>query len=127
MLYLPFHCSFRMTDIWRGMLAQRLAWENGWSVAFTHATVRQERNPHDLMDDFTAELPGYLHNERLRGELEDLPLSGRRENLLSDLERAYEVLIRLELVGAAERPLLSAWRADMEAVLSDGTPAAQSR
>jgi len=30
LLYLPSFCSFRMTDIWRSFVAQRIAWENGW-------------------------------------------------------------------------------------------------
>jgi hypothetical protein len=34
LLYLPAHCSFRMTDIWRSFVAQRVAWANGWSILF---------------------------------------------------------------------------------------------
>ena len=30
LLYLPATCSFRMTDIWRSFVAQRIAWVNGW-------------------------------------------------------------------------------------------------
>jgi hypothetical protein len=43
-LYLPSYCSFRMTDIWRSFVAQRIAWENGWGILFGEATMRQERN-----------------------------------------------------------------------------------
>ena len=60
LMYLPAYCSFRMTDIWRSFVAQRIAWENGWSVLFREATVRQRRNPHDLMRDFRDEVPGYV-------------------------------------------------------------------
>ena len=31
LLYLPLHCSFRMTDIWRSFVAQRIAWGQ-WMV-----------------------------------------------------------------------------------------------
>ncbi|MEP6955655.1 MAG: STELLO glycosyltransferase family protein, partial [Chthoniobacterales bacterium] len=62
---LPAHCSFRMTDIWRSFVAQRIAWENGWSVLFHEATVRQDRNAHDLMRDFQDEVSGYLHNRAI--------------------------------------------------------------
>src|SRR5262249_42174164 len=34
LLYLPAFCSFRMTDIWRSFVAQRIAWENQWRVLF---------------------------------------------------------------------------------------------
>ena len=42
LLYLPAYCSFRMTDIWRSFIAQRIAWECGWSVLFT--SLRSIRN-----------------------------------------------------------------------------------
>ena len=41
LLYLPSHCSFRVTDIWRSFVAQRIAWENGWAVLFDAPSVRQ--------------------------------------------------------------------------------------
>jgi hypothetical protein len=49
LMYLPEHCPFRMTDIWRSLVAQRIAWENGWNVLFHEPTVRQQRNEHDLL------------------------------------------------------------------------------
>jgi hypothetical protein len=39
LLYLPSYCSFRMTDIWRSFVAQRIAWENGWAVLFKSPDV----------------------------------------------------------------------------------------
>ena len=45
LMYLPAYCSFRMTDIWRSFVAQRIAWVNGWSVLFHEATVRQRAKP----------------------------------------------------------------------------------
>ena len=43
LLYLPAYCSFRMTDIWRSFVAQRIAWAQGWSILFHGPTVRQHR------------------------------------------------------------------------------------
>jgi hypothetical protein len=34
LLYLPSHCSFRMTDIWRSFVAQRCLWELGQGLVF---------------------------------------------------------------------------------------------
>lgn len=116
LLYLPYHCSFRMTDIWRSFVAQRLAWECGWNLLFHGPTVRQDRNEHDLMRDFAEEVPGYLHNERIRRTLEDLALASGPAALPDNLERAYEALIALEVVGAEERGLVAAWRHDLDAV-----------
>ena len=73
-MYLPAYCSFRMTDIWRSFVAQRIAWENGWNVLFREATVRQRRNPHDLMRDFRDEVPGYVANREICAALQALEL-----------------------------------------------------
>ena len=116
LLYLPFHCSFRMTDIWRSFVAQRLAWECGWNVLFHGSTVFQERNAHDLMWDFAEEVPGYLHNDRIRKTLEDLALDSGVGALSGNLHRAYRALIDLNVVGPEEGALLDAWRADLEAI-----------
>jgi hypothetical protein len=113
MVYMPSLCSIRMTDIWRGFIAQRIAWENGWSVLFHEASVWQERNEHDLMRDFRDELPGYLNNRRIIEELERLTLRpGVKENG-ENLLRCYEALIRMELVGAGELKLIEAWNQDL--------------
>lgn len=116
LLYLPAYCSFRMTDIWRSFVAQRIAWENGWHLLFHKATVWQERNEHNLMRDFADEVPGYLHNEKIRGTLEDLPLSGGVDNISANLRRCYEALVRIEVIGEAELPLLDAWLSDLDSL-----------
>ena len=120
LLYLPTHCSFRMTDIWRSFVAQRIAWENGWSVLCHGPTVWQERNEHNLMRDFADEVPGYLHNERIAHILEELPIEGGADAMTESLRRCYEALVRCEVIGAAELPLLDAWIADLDE-LNSGT------
>ena len=112
LLYLPFHCSFRMTDIWRSFVAQRIGWENGWRLMFHGSTVFQERNEHDLMRDFAEEVPGYLNNEKIRRTLEDLALKGGEANLGDDLMTCYRALIAMEVVGKEEEALLAAWNED---------------
>ena len=88
-------------------------WEMGWRLQFHSSTVFQERNEHDLMRDFADEVPGYLHNERIRRTLEDLALASGLHALAENLVKAYEALVRLEVVGAAELPLLHAWLDDL--------------
>lgn len=113
LLYLPYHCSFRMTDIWRSFIAQRLAWTAGWNLAFHNATVFQERNEHDLMRDFADEVPGYLHNDRIRKTLEDADFGNGSPALLDNLLKAYDAMISLGVIGADERPLIEAWVDDL--------------
>jgi hypothetical protein len=116
LLYLPYHCSFRMTDIWRSFVAQRLMWENDWRLMFHGSTVYQERNEHDLMRDFAEEVPGYLNNERIRKTLEDLPLNAGVAALPDNLRRSYKALIDLGVVGAEEASLLDAYLADIDTI-----------
>jgi hypothetical protein len=113
LLYLPSYCNFRMTDIWRSFVAQRIAWENGWRISFHAATVYQERNPHDLMDDFAQEVPGYLHNRAIGDKLMALPIKSGKECIKENMLMAYEELVRAKILELAEFSLLNAWFRDI--------------
>ena len=117
LMYLPTFCSFRMTDIWRGFIAQRIAWECDWSVSFHAPTVWQERNEHNLMKDFQDEVSGYLHNSRIAGLLAGLKLAKGADNIPANLLVCYEALICAEIFKSSELLLVSAWLKDLEAVL----------
>jgi hypothetical protein len=109
LLYLPACCSFRMTDIWRSFVAQRIAWTNGWSVLFHGTTVEQERNEHRLLADFRDEIPGYLNVARIRECLEAAPLRDGAQHITDNLLVCYEQMVRLGVVGEDELTLLNAW------------------
>lgn len=115
LLYLPAFCSFRMTDIWRSFVAQRIAWANGWAVMYHSATVYQERNQHNLMRDFSDEVPGYLMNDEMRQKLSNLNLKAGQDAMSDNLKACYDVLINMNAIGEEEWPLLSAWIADIDA------------
>ena len=112
LLYLPAHCSFRMTDIWRSFVAQRILHEFGHGILFHKPTVWQERNEHDLHRDFIDEVPGYANNNRMREELVGLSLKSG-DSIQSMMESCYSILIRHGWVGAEEENLLQAWFADL--------------
>ncbi len=118
LLYLPAYCSFRMTDIWRSFVAQRIGWENNWSLLFTPSSVFQERNEHDLMKDFKDEVSGYLHNETIAKSLANLNLSPGVDNIPDNMLRCYKQLIELDLIDADELQLLQAWIGDLAAIPS---------
>ena len=111
LLYLPAYCSFRMTDIWRSFVAQRIAAVNGWPILFHKATVWQERNEHNLMRDFEDEVPGYLNNAKIRNMLEALPLIPGVDAISNNLRQCYQCLVSAGLIGEEEMPLLDAWLA----------------
>lgn len=116
LLYLPSWCTFRMTDIWRSFVAQRIAWENDWVVLFHSATVRQERNAHQLLRDFEDEVPGYLHNRRIAECLEQLTLKAGLGRIPENMRICYEALVRGGWVEDRELEVLDAWLADVRIV-----------
>ena len=116
LLYLPAFCSFRMTDIWRSFIAQRILWENDWGLLFHEPTMNQERNIHNLMKDFEDEIPGYLQNKKLCDVLENLNLSAGPEYLLDNLQTCYESLADHKIMTVEEVELLNYWINDLNAL-----------
>lgn len=116
LMYLPAFCSFRMTDIWRSFIAQRIAWANGWSILFHEPTVFQLRNEHNLMRDFRDEIPGYTHNRKIAELLEGLSLASGVEKLGDNLRLCYESLVRAAIMETRELALLEAWIEDFAAI-----------
>jgi hypothetical protein len=119
LLYLPSFCSFRMTDIWRSLVAQRCLWEMGSTVTFHAATVWQERNEHNLLRDFEDEIPGYLHNETIRVILENLKLQKGRDVAVvcSNLHECYQALTAADIVGKDELRLVDNWVKDISTLI----------
>ena len=121
LMYLPSTCTFRMTDIWRSLVAQRCLWELGMGVTFHPPEIHQDRNPHDLMQDFEDEIPGYLHNESIARILLATPLQPGQNAITDNLIKCYEALVSSGIFKPAELPLLRAWIDDMS--LLDGQSA----
>jgi hypothetical protein len=69
-LYLPGFVPSRVTDIWRGYIAQRFLHLRGQGMLFCRAGVYQERNAHNLMRDFEEELDLYTKTEGLVNDLD---------------------------------------------------------
>lgn len=116
LLYLPAHVPFRMTDIWRSFIAQRIAWEYGWYILFRSADVAQIRNDHDLIQDFENEIPGYLHNFEFTELLSDLNLSAAPADIGNNLRTCYEALVSRSLIPRKELELVDAWLSDLAAL-----------
>ncbi len=114
LLYLPSYCSFRMTDIWRSFVAQRIAWACGWHILFHNATVYQDRNEHNLMKDFADEISGYTNNLQIIDNLNDLSLQKGIDNIPDNMIACYQKLIDMQLIDAKEMPLLTAWLQDLQ-------------
>lgn len=120
LLYLPSYCSFRMTDIWRGFVAQRCLWELGAGVVFHAPEVSQERNMHSLIGDFQAEVPGYLRNASIAITLDKVRLQSGINNVCDNLFRCYEALVSSNELPTDELPLVESWCRDLSVLQSAG-------
>jgi hypothetical protein len=116
LMYLPSYCNFRMTDIWRSFIAQRIAWENEWSVLYHQSTVWQERNDHSLLKDFEDEIPGYLNNQKIIDVLMGLKLVAGENAVCDNLIKCYDAMIDNGWVQAEEASLVRAWVEDISNV-----------
>lgn len=117
LMYLPSHCSFRMTDIWRSFVAQRCLWEIGCGVTFHAPEVIQKRNLHNLMTDFEEEIPGYLNNEKLVGHLSKLNLKPGIDHVSKNLMLCYETLVSANIFPNDELKLVAAWLEDIAGIM----------
>jgi hypothetical protein len=111
LLYLPALVSFRFTDILRSLVAQPVLWAAGLRVGFTRATVVQDRNAHDLMDDFESEVAMYLSAERAVEIAREAV--NRSCAIPENLRAVYRALSRARIVDGAEVGLLDLWLEDL--------------
>jgi hypothetical protein len=108
-LYLPCHVPFRMTDIWRSFVAQKMLWADGEGIAFVRPNVVQERNPHDFFKDFKDEILGYLHNHEICARLNAVSVSD-----VAPAERLRICYAQMKEVGVVEERefvLIHQWNA----------------
>lgn len=116
LMYLPSYCNFRVTDIWRSFIAQRIAWTCGWTILFHNSTVFHERNDHNLMNDLEDEIPGYINNGKLYESLKALKLKEGVEHISVNLITCYQKLIDMGLIAGAEMRLLKNWIHDVKKI-----------
>ena len=114
LMYLPHTCTFRMTDIWRSFIATYLMHYNDYNILFTSASAFQDRNEHNLLRDFSDEVPGYIGNSRLISELKSVRISGGPLNLGRDLRNVYQHLVSQGFFESKELMSLDSWLSDCE-------------
>lgn len=112
LLYLPAFISPRESDIVRGLIAQPILWSKKYTVGFTNAKVTQERNPHNYLKDFEAELLIYRHSETIITSAQKVMSS--KKQLDDNIRKVYTLLIKNKLIPAAELNLLNAWLKDIK-------------
>jgi hypothetical protein len=115
LLYLPAFVSFRFTDILRGLVAQPIMLAAGFHLGCMNATVFQERNFHNYLNDFELEIPCYLQVENVLDIVKRKVKSS--QSIESNLLEAYQALNEGGIVCQDELSLLADWLQDLESVI----------
>jgi hypothetical protein len=115
LLYLPSTVSFRFTDILRGYVAQAVINVSSKKWGFYQATAYQERNVHNLMNDFRSEVSMYSNMDEIFHIIYD---SCEIKHSISDnLFNCYSELYKNNFVEENELKILNSWLADLNYLL----------
>ena len=111
MMYLPTTVEFRFTDILRGYIAQPILWASNLHLGFTGPTTRQERNVHDLMEDFRDEMRMFSRTKEIVDCIEDaIDDCMMHTNMISVYRALYDRgIVKVDDVNAVEK-----WLRDIE-------------
>ena len=111
LLYLPSTVSFRFTDILRGYVAQSVINSSSKNWGFFQPTSYQERNDHNLMNDFHSELEMYTNMEEIFQIIFESCKS--TNSIVDNLTNCYSSLCKNNFVKDNENTILSFWLNDL--------------
>jgi len=116
LLYLPSTVSFRFTDILRGYIAQAVINTTSKNWGFYQATAYQDRNEHNLMNDFRSEVSMYSNMDEIFHIIYD---SCKIKHSISDnLISCYSELHKNNYVEENELKILNSWMADLNHLIN---------
>lgn len=90
LLYLPTTVSFRYTDILRSYVALSILEKMDLCLGFTSATAYQNRNEHNLMNDFKSEVSMYLSSNEVMASL--CKITSKEFSIMENLRLCYDSL-----------------------------------
>lgn len=114
LMYLPVTCSMRCTDIWRSLIALKILKVNNLDILFFGTTMYQDRNAHNILDDFKLEIPMYTDNKLIYNILDKIQYKVGKKYYAYNLRKSYEVLIKHNIFKKKEIIYLNAWLKDCE-------------
>ena len=115
LLYLPSTVSFRFTDILRGYIAQSVINVSSKNWGFFQATSYQERNDHNLMNDFRSEISMYSNMQEIFQVIFECCKS--TNSLVDNLTNCYSSLCKNNYVKHEEIKILDSWIFDLNNII----------
>ncbi len=113
LMYLPTYCTMRSTDIWRSYIATHIMNKLNMKILFTSPTVYQERNFHNLDNDFKLEIPVYRDVEIFINELNKVKIYSSKKYMLINLLNCYKKLVKNKIFDKKELILVKLWCKDI--------------
>lgn len=110
-LMIPSTTAFRVCDIWRGYIVQRLLWDLDLRLCFTSPTAFQERNQHNLFKDFCDEQDLYIKSGSLIQFL--LNWKSDSDNFPERMEHVTRALVAADYLKKEEIAMVQAWIRDL--------------
>lgn len=115
LLYFPVTVEYRVGDIYRGYIAQRILWEMGANLLFTYPVAgTSKRNPHDTSLDLALEIPNFIKIIKLTEVLDSLSLS---KDPLVSLLKVYKELVKRNFLQKTETKMVEAWAFEIGQIL----------
>ena len=111
----------RCTDIWRSLVALRIMSLNNKNILFFGSTMIQNRNDHNLINDFIDEIPMYRENKKIYDKLKKLKLKKGIKFYLKNLYVCYKKLVDLNIINKKEIKYLQAWIEDCSKIIINKT------
>lgn len=111
-LMIPSTTSFRVCDIWRSYIVQRLLWDLDLRLCFISPMAVQERNEHNLFKDFCDEQDLYLKSGNLIQFL--LSWHSQAVNFTERMMNLTHKLVTAEYLKNEEIAVTQAWIRDLK-------------
>ncbi|XP_046377890.2 probable glycosyltransferase STELLO1 [Haliotis rufescens] len=114
-LVLPTTVTFRVCDIWRGYMAQRLIWEMGGNLGFFPPNAFQVRNAHSYLKDATEEKDLYFKTERFVAFLRVWTCESSK-SFFECMTQLASDMAQNDFWGDTDAKLISFWVQDLKAL-----------
>ena len=111
LLYLPSTVSFRFTDILRGFVAQAVMNTSSKNWGFYPATSYQDRNDHNLMNDFRSEVEMYSNMDEIFNIIFESCIQSH--SIIDNFMNCYTSLCQNNFVKEDELHILNSWINDL--------------
>ena len=99
LLYLPVTSSFRMTDIWRGIILSGYMSVSSMNTVFGKLAFKQDRNTHDLLNDFQDEISGHKLNSQIKELTDEVWQHWDRRHVSTGMLNIYNKLFEFGYLG----------------------------